>query len=152
MAIETAEMDFDRALLETKMLLQKRQFGEADRRLKALAARRPDHADVLGLQGMIASERGKPAARREAPVKGLTHDAPPAIYRRNLSIIAALTRGLGQIDLVPQAPRRHPDGRRRARRCRLRLQRRPVARKPAGDTSGRQREAIGLLARVSAIR
>ena len=100
MATNTAEMDFDRALLETKMLLQKRQFGEADRRLKALAARRPGHSDVLGLQGMIASERGKPALAVKLLVKGMTRDAPPAIYRRNLSIAAALTQGLGQRDLV----------------------------------------------------
>ena len=100
MAIKTAEMDFDRALVEAKMLLQKRQFGEAERRLKDLAARRPGHADVLGLQGMIASERGKPAVALKLLSKSLTNDAPPAIYRRNLSVMAALANGHGEIEFA----------------------------------------------------
>ena len=99
MAIKTAEMDFDRALVEAKMLLQRRQFGEADRRLKALSARRPGHADVLGLQGMLASERGKPALAVKLLSKSLAADAPPTIYRRNLSILTALANGNGEEDV-----------------------------------------------------
>lgn len=108
MAIKTAEMDFDRALVETKMLLQRRQFGEADRRLKALAGRRPGHADVLGLQGMLASERGKPELAVKLLTKSLTEDAPPAIYRRNLSILTALANGRGEADVSRELLARIP--------------------------------------------
>lgn len=90
-------------LAEVKELIRRQQYPKAEKRLRDLAARRPRDAEVIGMQGALAADRGKLKAGMELLAKSLSLDGSPAALRRNLSVFVAIAFAQGQHETAKQA-------------------------------------------------